>query len=93
MSAPGGPAEKKQAAPEAQTGGAAWFDDWKVTPEHRKQVCDQARADVLKDLRSPMFRKNLWKRARFYQRILEHAIYPNGTPEARGVSDCEREAA
>jgi hypothetical protein len=69
------------------------FDDWKVTPEHRKQVCEQARADVLKDLRSPMFRTNLWRRARFYQRILEHAIYPNGTPEARGVSDSEREAA
>jgi hypothetical protein len=54
------------------------FDALGIADEERWRLLDQARLDILKDLRSPAFRKRLWARAGFYQRILEQAIYPNG---------------
>ena len=58
----------------------AMFDKIGTAHVERERILKQARAEVLKDLRSPAFRKALWKRAKFYQRILEHAIYANREP-------------
>jgi hypothetical protein len=65
------------------------FDKNGVSIEERKKCLDQARTDILKDLRSPAFREGLWKRAKFYQRILEQAIYRNNVP----VPEERRQAA
>jgi len=53
----------------------AMFDTLNTPHEERKRILKRARAEIRKDLRSPAFRKRLWARARFYQRILEHAIF------------------
>ncbi len=51
-----------------------------ATPEERTQLLKQARADILKDLRSPAFRKKLWARAKSFQHILERGLW--ATPQA-----------
>jgi hypothetical protein len=51
------------------------FDENDVSVEERQRLRDQARTDILKDLRNPTFRKALWSRARFFQRILERDLW------------------
>ncbi len=51
------------------------FDALGIRAEERKRILKQAHAEILKDLRSPAFRKALWARARFFQRILEREIF------------------
>jgi len=60
---------------------AAVFDSLGVPNEERRRLRKRARADILKDLRSPAFRKRLWARARFYQRILEQTILEKMTEQ------------
>jgi hypothetical protein len=52
----------------------AVFDTLGLADEERVRILIQAYTDIFKDLRSPAFRKRLWRRARFYQRILEQSI-------------------
>jgi hypothetical protein len=53
----------------------ATFDQHNVSAEERQRLLDQARADILKDLRKPAFRQALWARAKFFQRILERDLW------------------
>jgi hypothetical protein len=51
------------------------FAQYNVSEIDQQTLVTQARQDILKDLRSPQFRKALWARARFYKRVLEQAMY------------------
>ena len=54
------------------------FDKYNVASKKRKRLREQARTEILKDLRSPKLRAQLWKRAHFYKRILENAMIQKG---------------
>jgi hypothetical protein len=60
----------------------ATFDQHNVPLERRKHLREQARNEIIKDLRSPAFRKALWARARFFQRILERNLWAAPIQEA-----------
>lgn len=74
--------EKLLGQPTDSTGGddddlQAAFDTNNVPEEERKRLKDQARKEIVKDLRSPKFRHDLWARARFYQRAFERTLWLN----------------
>ena len=50
------------------------FDTLSMSAKERLHILSRARAEIVKDLRSPAFRKALRARAKFYQHILEQAI-------------------
>lgn len=66
----------------------ATFNQHNVSTEGRQRLRTQARADILKDLRSPAFRRALWARAKFFQRILERDLWaaPNEAVTAEEVA-------
>lgn len=52
------------------------FDRHKLTEPQRRALLDTVENDILKDLRSPTMKRNLWKRADFFKCVLERMIFP-----------------
>jgi hypothetical protein len=54
------------------------FDRHKASEPQRRALLDTLETEILKDLRSPALKRNLWKRADFFKPVLERIIFPNG---------------
>lgn len=52
------------------------FDKNKMSEAECRKLLDAVEIDILKDLRSPTLKRNLWKRADFFKHILERIIFP-----------------
>jgi hypothetical protein len=53
------------------------FDRHEASESQRRALLDTLETEILKDLRSPALKRNLWKRADFFKPILEKMIFPN----------------
>lgn len=61
----------------------SFFDEAGLSANERQRIRQQARDEILKDLRSPALRKSLWARAKFFQKIYERDLW--ATPDRRRV--------